>query len=697
MAIFNLTPTDNIQVVIDNDANSGDTIRLAAGIYSQSIMIGMNKNSIRIIGAGIEKTIFEGTELGLVNGIDIQASSMVTIENLTVQNFNERGILIQTSDNIINKVKSQNNQNNGMEISTVAERNLIMESESNNNGSNEAINVDGIQVNGEHNYIVKCKFIGNSNDGMELKSSNNLVFLNLAKDNGSEGYASDSDVDSDDFNLFICNQSIRNRDDGFEFDDSNLLLWNKALVNNDDGLEINGDHNLLWGNEVKCNTEDGIDLGNHCNNRLLRNNVLKNGIQQIDSGIEIEGGDGNIVDYNTVLNHVHSGILVGQNAESNVVRSNCLKENNPDIQAVPPASVNTLFNENNCTTSDPNGLCQINNFFNVPGDFDTIQEAIDAVPEEGFTIQVGAGIFKEAITINNTGQVRNKIRIVGVGREKTIIDGTDTIDEIGIDIEDASFITIENLTVQNFDSFGIRVNTSDNVLHCVNVFGNQNSGIFITGLNERNMVMKCESSQNIGIGISVNGDHNYIVCSQCSRNNGEGIRFNSGEFNLAYHNFCDGNQSEGIEPAGDNNFIISNCTLNNSDGIEVDDDHNLLLWNKSFRNQRDGINVEDSNNLVWGNVCYNNERNGIFVEENNNLIIYNHIKNNNDEGIRIEDNDFLPSANFNMIDNNIIINNKKAGILLAIGSDNNIVRSNCLFGNPLDIDDQGTDNILDEN
>ncbi|NBI27773.1 right-handed parallel beta-helix repeat-containing protein [Chengkuizengella marina] len=619
MAIFNLTPTDNIQDVIDNDANPGDTIRLTAGTYFQCVMIGMEKDNIRIIGAGIEKTIFEGTGLGEVSGIDIQASSMVTIENVTVQNYNERGILIQTSDNIINQVISQNNQNNGMEISTDAERNLIMESCSNKNGSTKATNVDGIQVNGDHNYIVKGKFIGNSNDGIALNSSNNLVFLNLAKENGSEGFESYSDVDSDDFNLFICNQSIRNDDDGFEFDDSNFLLWNKVLVNDNDGLEINGNHNFLWGNEVNCNNEDGIHIGNHCKNKLIRNHVLNNGVQQMDSGIQIEDGEGNIIDNNIVLNHVHSGILVGQNAESNVVRANRLQENKPDIQATPPANVNTLFNENNCTTSDPNGLCQINNLFNVPGDFNTIQEAIDAVTEEGFTIRVGAGIFKEALTINNISQNRNKIRIIGNGRGKTIIDGTELpAGSIGINIDESSFITIENLTVQNFDRNGILVNTSDNILHCVEVFENQNDGILIELQGTRNMIMNCESSGNGFIGISVDGDHNYIVCSQCSRNNSEGIRFNNGEFNLAYHNFCDGNQSEGIEPAGDNNYIICNCTLNNMDGIEVDDDFNLVLLNKSFRNKRDGINVEDSNNLVWGNDSYNNERDGIFIEEDNN-------------------------------------------------------------------------------
>ncbi|NDI33596.1 right-handed parallel beta-helix repeat-containing protein [Chengkuizengella sediminis] len=122
-------------------------------------------------------------------GIDIQNSSMVTIEKLTVQNFEGNGILIQTSDNIVNQVKSINNQNNGMEIALNAERNLIIESEASFNSSNVNLLVNGIQVNGDQNYFVKCKFIGNFDEGLELNSSNNLVFLNLAKENGDDVFS----------------------------------------------------------------------------------------------------------------------------------------------------------------------------------------------------------------------------------------------------------------------------------------------------------------------------------------------------------------------------------------------------------------------------------------------------------------------------------------------------------------------------
>ncbi|WP_160644058.1 right-handed parallel beta-helix repeat-containing protein [Chengkuizengella marina] len=78
------------------------------------------------------------------------------------------------------------------------------------------------------------------------------------------------------------------------------------------------------------------------------------------------------------------------------------------------------------------------------------------------------------------------------------------------------------------------------------------------------------------------------------------------------------------------------------------------------------------------------------------ITINNIIKNNEVRGIRIEDEN-TPSGDFNIIDNNIITNNKGTGIFSGSGTNNNAVRSNCLFNNALDIDDQGTDNIFDEN
>ncbi|MDP5275084.1 pectinesterase family protein [Chengkuizengella axinellae] len=676
MAVFNLTPASDIQDVINNFVNSGDTINLGEGTYNQSIDISMNKNCIRIVGAGIGKTILDGSNLGTVNGIEIN-SFMVTVEKLTVQNFDDRGIFIQTSENIINQIKSQNNQNNGVEINLNAERNLVIESEASFNAN--SVNPDdgnGIQVEGNQNYIIKCKFIKNSNNGINLNSINNLVLLNLAKENGLHGFDNDNQ-----FSLFMCNQSIRNEEDGFLTGVSDLFLWNKAFLNGDDGIETSGSNNLFWGNEIRCNQEDGIDDDDN-NNRIVRNKIERN----IEFGIVASSS--NIIDRNDVKNNGIAGICIEDSAVNNSVRSNQLNGNNPDIE---DGGINTVFDNNQCSTSEPPGLCNINTSVSVPGDFLTIQEAIDdPTTTEGFTIRIGAGRFYESITIPAN---KDRIRLIGAGKGETIIDGTNVVGATGIHIQSSSFITIEKMTVQNFDNFGICINTSDNILSCVNVNNNLNNGIDITSSCERNIVIDCESSdhrENFAQGIQIRGNHNYIIRCNCSRNIDDGIEVR-GEFNLVLNSICKQNDV-GIDANSSNHYFVSNVTAENiCSGLEVDGAQVLLLWNQSCENVEAGIEVFAGNNeLLWGNNCKNNGGNGINLSnEGNNRIVKNILKGNT-EGIEVSINEEL-----NIIDNNTIANNIEAGIMLL--GDENKVRSNCLTKNTPDIVDQGTDNALDEN
>jgi len=55
---------------------------------------------------------------------------------------------------------------------------------------------------------------------------------------------------------------------------------------------------------------------------------------------------------------------------------------------------------------------------NVPGDYATIQGALNAA-EEGYTVLVEPGVYKENIRWPNT----NGIALIGSGQDKTIIDG----------------------------------------------------------------------------------------------------------------------------------------------------------------------------------------------------------------------------------------------------------------------------------
>ncbi|MDP5274403.1 right-handed parallel beta-helix repeat-containing protein [Chengkuizengella axinellae] len=697
MAVFNLTPANNIQDVINNDANPGDTINLARGTYNQTIMVnGLDR--IRIVGAGIGKTILEGNEtLGI--GVQIQNSTKVTLENVTIQNYTDNGVVIQSNENILHNVKVINTVfGNGIFIDQGAVRNMIMECESSfNKGENSGIG-NGLIVRGDQNYIVKSKFIGNADDGLEFAGQNNIALQNFSSRNNDDGFV--TIVDSLFFstsNLFICNCSVRNEDEGIDSrGENNLLLFNKLNNNEDDGIVSNFGGSLIWGNEVKCNNENGIILFSS-ENRIIRNIIdcTENG-----NGINIGFNFNNIVDNNLVKNNALPGIFLGSDVMNNAIRNNVLQNNDPDIEVGQPEDPSNIFSDNKCNTSVPPGVCDRKAVLHVPGDFKTIQAAVDAATQ-GTTIQIGEGKFNESILIeSDMGDNRNRIKIIGAGRNKTIIDGTNLVNATGIDIDNnANFVTIENLTVQNFDNHGVRINTRHNILHCINAFENKEHGILIESPalegNEQNMIINCESSWNFFDGIHINSRHNYVVCCKLQQNGSNGLS-GEGDLNLILQNFINKNVRDGVEagiPANQGWFYISNIGLNNGEGgFDLSSNNNLLLWNKISDSGDEGFEVND-NNLVWGNVLCNNGTVGINANGGN-RIIKNMIKNNNEQGIDISDQN--GDISMNIIDNNIVNNNPQAGILLD-NSDNNAVRSNCLFNNNPDIQDDGSENVIDEN
>jgi hypothetical protein len=85
-------PNHTVQAGVDAAA-AGDVVKIAAGVYFESVTIPSGKEKLQLIGAGKLKTIIDhdGANAGLP-GISIQAND-VSISNLTIQNGTDWGIL----------------------------------------------------------------------------------------------------------------------------------------------------------------------------------------------------------------------------------------------------------------------------------------------------------------------------------------------------------------------------------------------------------------------------------------------------------------------------------------------------------------------------------------------------------------------------------------------------------------------------
>jgi parallel beta-helix repeat protein len=120
-------------------------------------------------------------------------------------------------------------------------------------------------------------------EGVEVSgSADSEISRNLIKDNGDDGVV-----------LFRGANGIS-------------VLDNVVQFNADDGIDLEASRNLVSGNDVSFNGHDGIDLDAADENRVLGNDVIRNGClptKSEDSGIEVRNSDDNEVDGNMIRNN----------------------------------------------------------------------------------------------------------------------------------------------------------------------------------------------------------------------------------------------------------------------------------------------------------------------------------------------------------------------------------------------------------
>ncbi|MDP5274083.1 right-handed parallel beta-helix repeat-containing protein [Chengkuizengella axinellae] len=648
-----------------------DTIRVDEGVFPE--MIDISIEGLRLIGAGKGKTIIDGQSLGANDGITIN-DDLVTIENLTVRNFNGRGVFINVSSNIIHKVQLVNNL---IGINLDSGDNIILECE-----VNESIE-NGIEIVGNNNYIMHSTLKGNQLNGVFISSSGefdqNLIYCCIAKQNTLDGFHIGG-VES----YIVSSTAIKNGGNGFSesgiiFD--NVYVFNTSFENCENGFVVDNE-SLLFENVSKNNGLNGI-LARNGENRIIHNLVINNK----DNGIRVEDSE-NIIDRNTIKNNGLAGISIAGNETA--VRSNCIQGNNPDIM-MEALVIDCTFADNDCKTSIPPGLCERNDAIDVK-EGDSIQQAVEDA-QEGYQINIGAGFFNQQVDIPNS---KDRLRIVGVDRCKTIIDGTN-IDGDGICVNSV-LSSIENLTVQNFGSSGVVFDELMNIIDRVLSKNNTLDGFVDNGTTDTTILFnQCHAIMNKGNGFnSPSTNLNYFI--KCIANDNRDHGFIVDDNHLLLFNEVKNNRMNGMT-VDNENIMIGNCALNNKrNGIFIDED-NLLFNNKTIENSMDGIRSNDNQNenLIWGNVCNKNKGNGIELNVDLHRIINNVIQLNKTNGIQLNEISSVDS----IIDHNCVENNKGAGILIeGAAADNFGVRSNCLSGNNPDIQNnsESTANIaIDEN
>jgi len=266
-----------------------------------------------------------------------------------------------------------------------------------------------------------------------------------------------------------------------------------------------------------------------------------------------------------------------------------------------------------------------------PGNYTKIQDAINDA-NFGDTVFVFNGTYYENIVVNKS------INLIGENKNITVIDGSNIVDTVNINIDRVS---ISEFTIQHGNEKAIIINSRDNIIKN-NIITLNGYGISIEGDFHNNSIINNNISFNY-LGIQIfKSSYNIISGNIITSHENCGIFLGESKYN----NISSNNISKcgiGIKSqwdSGYNIFFNNDIWMNNDRGIYCIRANFNNFTNNSIRlNKYHGIDVLD-----W---CYNNTFKGNIIDSNtyigidlgyayNNIIIENSITNTTPEGVGID-------------------------------------------------------------
>jgi len=236
------------------------------------------------------------------------------------------------------------------------------------------------------------------------------------------------------------------------------------------------------------------------------------------------------------------------------------------------------------------------------GNFTTIQEAIDAAPEN-YTVFVYNGYYVENIKINKT------VNLVGQSPSKTIIDGNHSDNVIYIT---ADYVNVSNLTLIDSGTYpnkdaGIRLDSDYNVIkYCI--FNNNSNGIYSRSINDNYIHNNSfKNSYDYGVYAYISSDRLRIMNNLFESNNC-GLRIKGSEHCKVISNrFVDNHKGMYFCCGAKNNIAYHNVFINNSN-FNGDDTAGPNTWYDDINregNYWDDYTGIDENNDGIGDIPYN--------------------------------------------------------------------------------------------
>ncbi len=253
--------------------------------------------------------------------------------------------------------------------------------------------------------------------------------------------------------------------------------------------------------------------------------------------------------------------------------------------------------------------------------------------EAGITVLIQPGVYSGGIVVTTSG--RETAPIIFQSIDAGVIIEANREGRDAFFINQADYIVIDGLTIQNANRAALRVSLSDHVTIRNSTFTDNGSWGVFTDFSDYTIVENCEASgsqRQHGIYISNSSDYPVIRGNRIHHNSGAGLHMNGDasmggdgivshgviENNIFYENGNTGGSAINMDGVTDsivrNNLIYDNhasgISLYQIDGAS--ESHNNQVLNNTIimaNNARWALNIQNTqDNKLFNNIVLNNHR-----------------------------------------------------------------------------------------
>ena len=313
------------------------------------------------------------------------------------------------------------------------------------------------------------------------------------------------------------------------------------------------------------------------------------------------------------------------------------------------------------------------------GDYNTIQEAVNALPEDGGTVFIPTGVYKITVPIIVK---KSDVSLIGEGTGTILLntseDGKNTIELIGTEEEPIWRVKVSDMHMKGNEKCGNAIyanHVNEISLSDMWIDYHGKSGIYLDYCYENPRVYDNNIAYNKEMGVLLDGCHDIVVSANQMEENGIGI-YGKGLYNATVTgNNIDDHIKNCIYFVNTLGSIITANMLENCQGKSVILDekcNGIVVTGNTFRMPGVLSVFKTKGVVITGNAFDASESTALEVEESELITVSGNIFSGSGEGVNSIYGMVMSNVNDVSISGNTIVSPLEGGIYI-LGNKNGYV------------------------